>query len=204
MIPQFKPHNVLPHTSTLIVGKRGSGKSFIIKSILQMHNNPYTIIISPTERSNPFYSLILPTAHIIYNYNDQIIHDLISRQRILENKNSDAIIILDDCISHKHPKTTTNTITELLQISPHLHITTIITSQYPFNFTSIINNLFHHIFLTNDDFISSRNLCYKKYAHTLDKTYFINNLKQSTQNFGALVIQKHPNNSHYLSTFHAT
>jgi hypothetical protein len=70
-----------------LIGKRETGKSFLIKDLLY-HNKdiPIGIVISPTEPDNMFYESIVPKLFIHDKYKRTIVSNLIRRQKIIRGK----------------------------------------------------------------------------------------------------------------------
>ena len=62
---QFKLSDMVDHPAILTIGKRGSGKSVLIKTILKHYKNiPAGIVICPTDRLNDSYSEWYPKSFI--------------------------------------------------------------------------------------------------------------------------------------------
>ena len=96
----------------VLIGKRETGKSFLVRDILYNHKDiPIGTIISGTEGANSFYSHMIPSIYIYGEYEPQIIDNVIKRQVLVRNEmkkevamrgqtNIDprAFLILDDCL----------------------------------------------------------------------------------------------------------
>lgn len=98
-------------STVLLCGRRGSGKSILIKEICyHMRHLPMIIVISPTQ-VNGFYDSWVPDTCIYERFSEKLLNDLIDRQKRLKqaNKGLDAdsrtnercLLILDDCIGEK-------------------------------------------------------------------------------------------------------
>lgn len=89
----------------IIIGKRGSGKSFLIKNLLysKKHIIPTGVVVSGTEDTNQFYSSIFPDIFIHTEYKDEFILKLNQRQTIAKTHLSNpwSVIVLDDCMHNK-------------------------------------------------------------------------------------------------------
>ena len=56
----------------MLIGKRGTGKTFLVKDLLYYHQDvPIGVVISGTEEGNGFYGKIVPKLFI---HNEQIIY----------------------------------------------------------------------------------------------------------------------------------
>ena len=57
-IRQFKLTDMVENPAIIMIAKRGSGKSWIVRSIMHHFRSiPCGMIIAPTDRMNPFYNV---------------------------------------------------------------------------------------------------------------------------------------------------
>lgn len=142
-LDEFSLDNIKPCPSFFLCGHRGSGRSIVIKNIINALNktNDFienTLIINGTERYWPFYKYIFPNATIISKYNSDLVKRHIS--------NGKGCIVLDDCVLSKTTdesgNTSLNTIPDELfdAISKH-KIPIIYSTQYCDRYHQCINNL---------------------------------------------------------------
>ena len=96
----------------VFIGKRETGKSFLVKDLLYYHADvPVGTVISGTEGANSFYSKMMPSIFIHDEYSPDIIQNVLKRQQTVikkmkkefkQNGNSSidprAFLILDDCL----------------------------------------------------------------------------------------------------------
>lgn len=96
----------------ILIGRRETGKSYIVKDLLFHHQNiPIGTVISGTEMANPFFSKIVPRLFIHDEFNSVIIENILKRQRTVlqqmmqekEKFNRSTMdprtfVILDDCL----------------------------------------------------------------------------------------------------------
>ena len=75
----------------VFIGKRETGKSFLVRDLLYYHQNiPIGCIISGTEGANSFYSKIFPSIFIHNEYRPEIIQNFLKRQKlVITQKNED-------------------------------------------------------------------------------------------------------------------
>ncbi len=92
-IRKFSLNELKENPSILIIGKRGSGKNFLVRNILNTIPNVPTTVISPTECDNPFYFEIPNVKKIHYIYQSKIIEDLLLDQKLALIKPQTTIII---------------------------------------------------------------------------------------------------------------
>ena len=67
----------------VLIGKRGTGKSMLVKDLLFHHRDiPVGTVISGTEIGNHFYASIIPRLFIHHSYESEIVQKVLQRQRI--------------------------------------------------------------------------------------------------------------------------
>ena len=99
----------------VMIGKRNTGKSFLIRDLLYHHTDiPIATAISGTESANHFYENMIPKIFIHEEYKNQIIDNVVKRQKLILKKiNTEkaicnnishskldprSLLILDDCL----------------------------------------------------------------------------------------------------------
>jgi len=100
-----------PNCNIIVIGKRNTGKSTLIKYILYYIRNvvPMIIAMSGTERTNNFYKQILPKILVYEEVDSTKFQPILDRQiqlreKIIQNKskyrntNPNIALVLDDCV----------------------------------------------------------------------------------------------------------
>lgn len=195
----------------VMVAKRGSGKSWICRDILTNIGIKYGIIISPTDKMDPFYKNFFPDMFIYHKYEREIIEKMLYRQEILAEKNESRIknkknviddrifIIMDDCLSSKGTWMRDEPITDLLYNGRHYHITYILTMQYPLGITPELRCNFDYVFLMAEDNISNLKRLYEHYAGMFPSfDIFRSVFSQLTLNYGVMVINNRGSRENFL------
>jgi hypothetical protein len=197
----FKFEYLVSNPAIVMIAKRGSGKSWVCKALIKHFEKvPIGIIISKTDRVDPFFVNFFPDSFIYYDYKSQIIEKLIRRQELIMEKLKDkkkegkkidprAIIIMDDCLASKGTWMRDQPISELLFNGRHYHITYVLTMQYPLGITPELRCNFDYIFLLAEDSFSNIKRMHEHYAGmfpTLDS--FRQIFMQLTENYGCMVI----------------
>src|SRR5690606_25939521 len=124
-VREFDMEDFKKNPNIYIIGKRGSGKSLIIKNIIDHYGPkilPNTIIISPTEKINNFYRPLYKDAKIMYKYKKSTI------RKFIEGTEEEKLLILDDCMVKS--MITDNLFIEIMRNSRHYNMTVILASQY--------------------------------------------------------------------------
>lgn len=200
-INEFKLEYMVEYPSIVMIAKRGSGKSWVCRALLNHFNDiPVGLIIAPTDRMNCFYGDFFPDSYIHYNYRSDIIEKLLYRQETMIDKrkkkcnegkkvDSRAFIVMDDCLSKRCVWMKDQPITELLFNGRHYDIMYILTMQYPLGITPELRGNFDYIFLLAEDFVSNLKRIYDHYAGMFpDFNSFRQAFSQLTEDYGCMVI----------------
>ena len=200
-INEFKFDYLVDDPAIVMIAKRGSGKSWVCKALMKYFENiPVGIIISRTDRVDPFFVKFFPDSYIYYEYKSEIIEKLIRRQELIvekykekkkEGKRIDprAIVVMDDCLASKGSWMRDEPISELLYNGRHFFVMYVLTMQYPLGITPELRCNFDYIFLLAEDSYSNIKRMHEHYAGmfpTLDS--FRQVFMQLTEDFGCMVI----------------
>lgn len=204
-INEFDLNDMADNPAVVMIAKRGSGKSWVCRTLIQFFNNiPVGTIIAPTDKMNGFYKSFYYDSYIHYEFESDIIGKILSRQRIIKEKkkqreqnnktlDSRAIIVMDDCLSSKKKWLKDLNITELLFNGRHYDITYILTMQFPLGITPELRCQFDYVFLLAEDVQSNLKRIYDHYAGMFPTfESFRQIFTQLTDNFGAMVIVNTP------------
>jgi hypothetical protein len=184
----------LKNKTVLACAKRGSGKSNIMKYLIQAEERHFKqiFLVCPTEGVNKFFSDFIPEDNIFESYNEKWVEALIDRMTKLNtgkygDKLTNVLLVLDDCISdvnfHQSP-----TIKKLFSRGRHIGIGVIVSTQYLFSVPPIIRN--------NSDFIlcgqmnkqSVGLLCDEYLSGNIERADFVKLYNDSTKKYGFLLI----------------
>jgi hypothetical protein len=200
-IRDFKFENFCENPSICMIAKRGSGKSWVCRSILKYFNYiPGGIIIARTENVNPFYGKFFPDIYIHYEYKSEVIEKLLDRQRSMIKKCKEkykhgkkvdprAFLVMDDCLSSKGTWMNDNTIMEIFYNGRHYQLLFILTMQFPLGIKPELRCNFDYIFLLTEEFFSNQKRIYEHYAGMFPTFYtFRQVFEQLTDDYGCMVI----------------
>ena len=186
----------------VFIGKRETGKSFLVKDLLYYHRDvPIGTVISGTESANTFYGNIIPNLFIHDNYTPEIVNNSLKRQKIVIKKinkemnaygktNIDprAFLILDDCLYDQSWIRDTN-IRSLFMNGRHYKILFIITMQYALGIPPSLRTNIDYVFILRENYVSNRKRLYEHYAGMFPTfEIFCQVMDQCTEDYNCLVI----------------
>jgi len=197
-INKFNLDQMVQNPSILIIARRSSGKSFIVREILNHYKNiPAGLVISPTDRMNSFYKHLFPDLYIHYDTKDITLKKILLRQAMMIDraKNSEneidpsAVTVMDDNLPKKKSWTKDENIMEILMNGRHYQLTTMVTMQTPLGITPDMRANFDYIFLLRDDSMINKKKLWNNYAGmfpTFDS--FEKVFDECTKDYRAMVI----------------
>ena len=186
----------------VLIGKRDTGKSFLVRDILYYQQDiPIGTVISGTEEGNGFYEKIVPKLFIHNEYNTAIIENILKRQRNvlkqikleMETYNKSTIdgrafVILDDCLFDA-AWTKDKMMRLLFMNGRHWKIMLIITMQYPLGIPPMLRTNIDYVFILRETYISNRKRIYENYAGMFPTfESFCQVMDQCTEHYECLVI----------------
>lgn len=186
----------------VMIGKRGTGKSFLIQDLLFYHQDiPVGTVISPTEPANKFFSKFVPNIFIHEEYKAGIVDNYVRRQKMAVDKVNQemalygqtrmdprAFLILDDCL-YDNSWTKDRNIRYIFQNGRHVKCMFLFSMQYPLGVPPNLRTNIDYVFILRENIVQNRKRIYDNYAGmfpTFD--CFNQTLDQTTENFECLVI----------------
>jgi len=199
---KFDMSQIDPDKVVIFIGKRQTGKSFLVKDLLYYHRNiPVGTVISGTESANCFYGNIIPSVFIHDEYTAPVVKNVVKRQKIIKKQmnyelqeqghteiNPNAFLILDDCLDDASWVKDKNIKTCFMN-GRHWHILFIITMQFALGVPPNLRTNVDYVFILRENIVSNRKRIYEHYAGmfpTFDT--FQQVMDQCTENFECLVI----------------
>ena len=185
----------------VLIGRRDTGKSFLVRDLLYYHQNiPLGTVISGTEAGNGFYSEHVPKLFIHDEYKSGIIDNILKRQKtvlreirkeieVYKKSNIDprAFVILDDCLFDA--TWTRDKLMRLLFMNGrHWKIMLIITMQYPLGIPPTLRTNIDYVFILREPYIANRKRIYENYAGMFPTfESFCQVMDQCTENFETIL-----------------
>ena len=200
-IREFKLEWMKPNASVCMIAKRGAGKSWVCREILNHYKNlPGGLIIAPTDKMNMFYGKFFPDIYIHHTYKTSIIEKLLYRQMQMIEKmrknykkgkkcNPRTFLVMDDCLAQKGQWTKDERIYEFFYNSRSYQIMYMLTMQFPLSIKPEIRGNFDYIFLFAEDFYNNQKRIYEHYAGMFPNfNSFRQVFMKLTKDYGCMVI----------------
>ena len=197
----FKP-NESKGPVVVLIGRRDTGKSFLVKDLLYYHQDiPIGTVISGTEEGNGFYGKLVPKLFIHNEYNTAIIENILKRQRqVLKQIKKEmeqfkrstidprTFVIMDDCL-YDNTWAREKLMRLLFLNGRHWKVMLIITMQYPLGIPPTLRTNIDFVFILREPYIANRKRIYENYAGMFPTfESFCQVMDQCTENFECLVI----------------
>lgn len=134
-LSKFDPLTIGKGKVVVIIGKRGTGKSLLVRDIMYAKRDiPAGIVMSGTEDGNGFYKQFVPDCFIFSKFDEKALERLLKRQRELSVKQraTDVFVILDD-LMYDRSVMKSETMRQLLFNGRHWKIFLIVTAQFVTN-----------------------------------------------------------------------
>jgi hypothetical protein len=201
-LKQFDMSSIADDKVIVMMAKRGSGKSFLVRDLMYYHSDiPVGTVISPTESANKFFSHFVPNVFIHDDYKPGIIENFVKRQRqVAEKKTNEvalygscnidprAFLILDDCLYDSSWTKDVN-VRSLFMNGRHTSCMVVITMQYPLGIPPNLRTNIDYVFILRENIVSNRKRLYEQYAGMFPSfDIFCQVLDQCTENYECLVI----------------
>lgn len=176
-IKRFRPENMAQASVVLVLGKRFSGKSYLIKDLMYRFKDRVDkgIIFSGTEHANPFYSTVFPDMFIHKKYDNELLARIIFKQskvaktQLKETHSKSAtprstlFVLMDDCLADSGWKSD-DTMKEIFFNGRHYHFLFFLASQYPMAVPPAFRSNADYTFIYSDKDIKNRRRLYENYC----------------------------------------
>ena len=197
----FKP-NESTGPVIILLGKRGSGKTFLINDLLFYHQDiPIGVVIAGTEEANGFYGKVVPKLFIHGEYNSAIIENILKRQRSVlkqvkkeleafkkTNIDPRTFVILDDCL-YDASWARDKLMRLLFCNGRHYKILLVIAMQYPLGILPMLRTNIDYVFILREPILANKRRIFENYAGMFPTfESFCQVMDQCTENYECLVI----------------
>lgn len=176
----------------LVVGKRGTGKSTLVKDILYHLRNKVDIgfAMSPTYDTQKMFEDCLPQSHIYNEYSLETLRNLLTSMDYLKSQGKirHAVLTIDDCMFDKGIMKTKD-MRELHMNGRHLNICFINSVQYLMDMGPELRSQIDYLFVLKENTISMRKKLHTYYFGIFEKyEEFSMVMDKCTNNYECLVL----------------
>lgn len=191
---EFDIKKITPDSVCVFLGKRGSGKTTLIKDILYHMNNYFKlgIVMSGTDHINGDYNSIIPKKLIFDEYKPEIVNKLMERQKnaILNgDKYLNAFLLLDDVLQDSKIWKKDKTMQNIFYNGRHYKLFLIIASQYAMGLPPDFRSNIDYIFLSRFNQKTDKKKLFDHYAGYFENFYEFEKLyNQVTEDNRCMII----------------
>lgn len=180
----------------VMIGRRGTGKSMLVKDLMYHHQDvPKGIIISGTEMGNHFYAPLAPKAFIFHEYETVLVENLFRRQlHVLQPENRHeapdprVFLLLDDCM-YDDSWSRDKIMRCVFMNGRHWKVMCVITMQYPLGVPPVLRTNIDFAFLLFAPTTGERKRLYENYASVFRTFEGFNSVfDQTTAGFECMVV----------------
>lgn len=197
-IQKFDISNIKNYSNILIIGKRGTGKTTLIKNLLTTYHDETKTIVSCTEESDSFYTNLLRDSAQISSSTD-IIDSCVQTTQQTYKSEQKSLLIVDGCNYYKRSFIDSK-LKPIFFNRRHYNISLIMTLQYSMISPQLRANT-DYIFIFNDKHVCDRKRLFDQYAkHIIGSYQVFSAIMDSLQAFECIVIDNTP---HFSETFGA-
>lgn len=189
---EFKLSQIKDDATIMIIGKRGVGKSTILRNIMHAKRHlPFGIACSGTEEGNGAFGKHMPGTFVYSDYDAKAVQRVIDRQRTLSNDDgatpSPVFIYLDDCLYDKGVMKRPE-VRQIFLNGRHFKIFVAVTAQFSGDIPPAIRSNIDYLFICRDPIIQNRRRIWENFFGLMEFGQFQQLMTKSTENFECLVL----------------
>lgn len=192
-IKKWDPSKLQPASIVLILGKRGTGKSFLMKNLCyhmsKQDTYSYGVAMSPTEDVQESFSSFMPESLVFNDYTEEKVVALMKSQRRLwkAGRGSNVYLLLDDCLYNKSILNST-VIKELFFNGRHRRILLVLIAQYAMQVSAELRSQIDYVMVLRETIIANRERIWKNFFGFFSNfASFCETLDACTENYSCLV-----------------
>ena len=195
VIDGFDPSQIADNTVICLYGRRGSGKSTMLKHLLFLKQHiQHGLVCSATEKATGDLEQHVPAAYIRCEYDDDITRSVIKFQRKAAGKTGNkqkppaAFLVFDDTMFDKRFPSSPET-RRLFMNGRHYNIYTLITSQYAMDLPPAMRANIDYVIMFNEPTKQNRVKLYNNFGGIFPSyDHFERVFLATTQNYHCMVV----------------
>jgi len=186
---------IRPGTMSTIIGKRGTGKSFLIRDILlTLRHIPRGIVFSGTERLKSYYKHFLPDTPIYYTVDPATIDEILEEQANIireaggTSPDNEMFLVFDDSLTFDM-----GFAKKIFPLACALNITSFVLQQDALALKPNVRAYVDNVFLFSENIRSNVNKLWKFYGNVFpDQESFSKVFDLCTSRYECMVINRKP------------
>lgn len=201
-IKRFDMTKMKQHTVTMLLGRRGSGKSTLVKDILyHFRDIPAGLVMNGTEEANGFYSEIVPSMLIRNQFKTEYLSSLLLRQKKMLDKRAEeekegrpmtdnrAFLVMDDLMFDNKQWIKDVEMQRVFLNGRHYKVTYLLTMQYPLGIPPCLRSQVDYTFILKEPSYGNKKRIFQNYGSSFPSfDVFCQVLDKVTRAYGCLVI----------------
>ena len=193
-LKKFDPSKIDPERTLVMLAKRGSGKSVLIRDIMyrMRHRIPCGIAFSASEEGNGAYGQMMPKSFIYDDFDPLVLEKFVNRQKYMiqnKKKNPEAFCIFDDMTYDAKKFMKDPNLRFIFLNGRHFKITMILSSQYALDLPPAIRGNTDYVFVLRENVVANQEKLYRNYFGIFPTfQMFQQTLMACTENYGMLVL----------------
>lgn len=190
---KFDMRKMNKNSVCVLIAKRNSGKSFLMKDILYNNRDiPAGTVISRSDKVAHFYDQFIPSILIHYTYDTKLLQNLFDRQTKASEENwpnKRCFLVFDDVLSEANTWKKDPLLTDVFFNGRHFNILFLLAMQAPLAITPGLRTNIDYTFILKTPNASDRKKIFENYAGVFpNRNIFEKVLDGCTNDYGCLVI----------------
>lgn len=191
-IRKFDASTMKKDAVILLLGRRGTGKTTLIKDLMYHMRNKldFGVAMSPTEETTEALSSFVPQSCIYNTFSNAALGVLLElqRQQVKRGRFKNVYVLLDDCMYDKKVMASLH-MRELFMNGRHRKIFFINSVQYMMDMPAALRSQVDYVFALKENIISSREKLWKFFFGMFEDFRDFNKVMNScTQNYECIVM----------------
>ena len=201
-LKRFDPSMIKPHRIVVAIGKRGTGKSILLRDLMysQRDKIEYAIAMSPTREASEGFRRVLPPTSVYDEYDGDVVTQMLELQRERANTSGmnslrNLALVLDDCMYDKTVMKS-KTMRNLFMNGRHYKCFFLAAVQWLMDLGPDLRTQVDYVFALRENILSNRERLYKYFFGIFPKYEdFSRVFDACTANYECLVIDNTVNSN---------